>query len=71
MVIISSGSKPGQSAACDSYLGLMDSLRQALNRGLFLGLEEYESHFALYPPGASTSSMSTASVMMTGAWSRR
>ena len=42
----------GESAACDRYLGLMDSLRQALNRGLFLGLEDYESHFALYPPGA-------------------
>ncbi|EGH26997.1 hypothetical protein PSYMO_38138, partial [Pseudomonas amygdali pv. mori str. 301020] len=25
-----------------------ESLRQALNRGLFLGLEDYESHFALY-----------------------
>lgn len=42
----------GQAAACDEYLELMDSLRQALNRGLFLGLEEYETHFALYPPGA-------------------
>ena len=30
----------------------MDSLRQALNRGLYLGLEDFESHFALYPPGA-------------------
>lgn len=42
----------GQSAAGDSYLALMESLRQALNRELFLGLEELESHFALYPPGA-------------------
>jgi SM-20-related protein len=42
----------GQSAACDRYMGLMDSLRLALNQGLFLGLEDYESHFALYPPGA-------------------
>jgi SM-20-related protein len=42
----------GQSAACDRYMGLMDSLRLALNKGLFLGLEDYESHFALYPPGA-------------------
>ena len=24
----------------------------ALNRAFFLGLEDYESHFALYPPGA-------------------
>lgn len=44
--------EPGQSAACDRYMGLMDSLRLALNQGLFLGLEDYESHFALYPPGA-------------------
>ncbi len=30
----------------------MDSLREAMNRGLFLGLEDFESRFALYPPGA-------------------
>ncbi len=30
----------------------MEALRQILNRELFLGLEEYESHFALYAPGA-------------------
>ncbi|MDB5979409.1 MAG: 2OG-Fe(II) oxygenase family oxidoreductase [Pseudomonas sp.] len=42
----------GESEACDDYLNLMDSLRQALNRDLFLGLEDFESHFALYPPGA-------------------
>ena len=42
----------GQAEVCDSYLGLMDSLREALNRGLFLGLEDFESHFAMYPPGA-------------------
>ena len=30
----------------------MDSLREAMNRGLYLGLEDFESHFALYPPGA-------------------
>ncbi|UVK98544.1 2OG-Fe(II) oxygenase [Pseudomonas sp. B21-048] len=44
--------EPGQVEACDRYLGLMDSLREAMNRGLFLGLEDFESHFALYPPGA-------------------
>ena len=43
----------GQSLACDRYLGIMESLRVALNRGLFLGLDEYESHFAFYAPGAS------------------
>lgn len=42
----------GQSEACDRYLALMDDLRQALNRELFLGLEDFECHFALYPPGA-------------------
>ncbi|MDR9750871.1 2OG-Fe(II) oxygenase [Pseudomonas sp. SZMC_28357] len=44
--------EPGQVAACDDYLSLMDSLREAMNRGLYLGLEDFESHFALYPPGA-------------------
>ncbi|MGC5699393.1 2OG-Fe(II) oxygenase [Pseudomonas sp. NFXW11] len=44
--------EPGQAEASDTYLGLMDSLREALNRGLFLGLEDFECHFALYPPGA-------------------
>lgn len=43
---------PGESEACDRYLGAMDSLRQAINQGLFLGLEDFECHFALYPPGA-------------------
>jgi SM-20-related protein len=42
----------GQSAACDQYLQTMDALRQALNQAFYLGLEDYESHFALYPPGA-------------------
>lgn len=45
--------KAGQSAACDRYLGSMESLRLALNRSLYLGLEEYESHFACYAPSAS------------------
>lgn len=44
--------EPGESEACDCYMGLMDSLRTSINRGLFLGLEDFESHFALYPPGA-------------------
>jgi SM-20-related protein len=43
----------GQSAACDRYLKIMETLRVALNRTLYLGLEEYESHFAFYSPGAS------------------
>jgi SM-20-related protein len=43
----------GQSIACDSYLNIMEELRVTLNRTLFLGLDEYESHFAFYAPGAS------------------
>jgi len=42
----------GQSPICDRYLALMDELRLSLNQTLFLGLEEFECHFALYPPGA-------------------
>ena len=42
----------GRSSACDSYLKHMEALRQTLNRELFLGLEEFECHFAMYPPGA-------------------
>lgn len=42
----------GQNPACDQYLQLMDGLRQALNQALFLGLEDYECHFACYEPGA-------------------
>lgn len=42
--------EPGQTAACDRYLALMDELRQQLNRQLYLGLEDFECHFALYPP---------------------
>jgi SM-20-related protein len=40
------------SAAQERYWSRMDTLRQALNRKLLLGLEELEAHFALYPPGA-------------------
>jgi SM-20-related protein len=42
----------GLSPACDQYLALMDGLRQGLNRELYLGLDDYECHFAWYPPGA-------------------
>lgn len=35
-----------------AYLIQMEELRQALNAGLYLGLFELETHFALYPPGA-------------------
>jgi SM-20-related protein len=42
----------GQSAAGDAYLQQLEELRQQLNQGLFLGLADFEGHFALYPPGA-------------------
>ena len=45
----------GQSAACDRYLVVMEALRVALNREFFLGLDSYESHYALYTPGAAYS----------------
>jgi len=37
---------------CKVYLEHMNALRVALNAALYLGLEDYESHFSLYPPGA-------------------
>ena len=45
----------GQSDACDRYRQIMETLRLALNQAFFLGLDNYESHFALYAPGASYS----------------
>lgn len=33
------------------FLARMDDLRLALNRRLFLGLDECEAHYAAYPPG--------------------
>ena len=42
----------GQSDACDRYQGIMETLRLALNRAFYLGLDNYESHFAMYAPGA-------------------
>ncbi|MBF7730027.1 2OG-Fe(II) oxygenase [Pseudomonas sp. N040] len=44
--------EPGQAPATDAYLAALETLRQQLNRSLYLGLEDVESHFALYPPGA-------------------
>lgn len=45
----------GQSIACDAYLGMMEQVRVLLNQTLYLGLDNYESHFSFYPPGASYS----------------
>jgi SM-20-related protein len=33
------------------YLAILERLRQTVNQTLFLGLADYEGHFALYPPG--------------------
>ncbi len=35
-----------------AYLAWMDTLRHTLNRELFLGLREFEAHYAHYPVGA-------------------
>jgi SM-20-related protein len=34
-------------------LAQLDELRVALNRALMTGLEDFQGHFALYPPGAA------------------
>ncbi len=41
----------GLSLQQQRYLALMDELRLAINRSLFLGLNDYECHFAHYPKG--------------------
>ncbi len=43
--------EPG-AAAVTEFLSAMDKLRGALNERLFLGLADYEAHFASYTPGA-------------------
>ncbi|MGR9116656.1 MAG: 2OG-Fe(II) oxygenase [Gammaproteobacteria bacterium] len=40
-----------ETAAQAKFLDIMENLRRAMNRRLFLGLFEFESHFALYEPG--------------------
>lgn len=42
--------KPG--AILLPYFLDLETLRKEINRSLFLGLFEFEGHFALYPPGA-------------------
>ncbi|WP_028535481.1 2OG-Fe(II) oxygenase [Paludibacterium yongneupense] len=39
---------PGQAA----YFERMEALRAEVNRSLYLGLNGFEAHFAIYPPGA-------------------
>lgn len=42
----------GADPAEAEYLAAMEVLRLGLNRRLILGLFEFESHYAVYPPGA-------------------
>lgn len=42
---------PDMGAPVQHYLQQMEALRVAVNRYLFLGLFEYEAHFAKYEPG--------------------
>lgn len=42
----------GSTAPQRGYLDSMEALRQRLNSELFLGLNDLEAHFALYPPGS-------------------
>ena len=40
-----------QCPALDRYREQLESLRVAINRQFFMGLVDYEGHFAVYPPG--------------------
>lgn len=42
------GAKPAESA----WFALVDALRVAVNEALYLGLFDFEGHYAIYPPGA-------------------
>ncbi len=44
--------QPTQGAE-QQLLARLDELRVALNRALMTGLEDYQGHFAVYPPGAA------------------
>jgi SM-20-related protein len=37
--------------AAAEFLSALDRIRQAINREAFLGLAEFEAHYAAYPPG--------------------
>lgn len=40
------------SGAQKMYFGVLEQVRLAVNRNLFLGLMEFEAHFAVYPKGS-------------------
>lgn len=44
--------EPTTTGALGTYQASIETLRQNLNRDLYLGLFEFEAHFAVYPPGA-------------------
>ena len=41
-----------QTGALADYQAFMEDVRVSLNQALYLGLFEFEMHFAVYPPGA-------------------
>lgn len=41
-----------KNSAIEAYTKKMHAISEHLNRSLFLGLNEFEAHFAIYPPGA-------------------
>ena len=43
---------PRAGPAAAAFLAALDALRIELNRRLFLGADEVEAHYAVYPPGA-------------------
>ena len=43
---------PRAGGAAAAFLAELDALRAALNRRLFLGIDEVEAHYAAYPTGA-------------------
>ena len=43
--------KPAQGSGLMHYLASLDKLKQHLNQGLFLGLQDHEAHIAVYPEG--------------------
>jgi len=42
----------GKTACCRAYLDMMEQLRTGINQRLFMGLFDYECHYASYEPGA-------------------
>lgn len=42
----------GETSAQQQFLSQCDDLRSEINRHLFMGLHDYEAHFAVYEPGS-------------------